>query len=267
MQHYGYMSTLGLSPTCKRETIGQLVDMRRRAPEYASRNGHIAPDEYFFAEQNARLVRNAEEYYRTMFGDSTGSWNLRDRHMADTLTELMEFLGHTSPARTPRVVVWAHNSHIGDARATSMGEGGELNIGQLARERFGASAFLIGQTTFNGTVTAASSWDGPAARKRVRDGLPGSIERLLHDAGLERAILPLTTDLDLNSMLRPAHLERAIGVLYLPDTERRSHYFHARVSDQFDAVIHVDSTHALEPLERTAGWDSFEVSETYPSGL
>jgi erythromycin esterase-like protein len=142
-----------------------------------------------------------------------------------------------------------------------------LNIGQLARERFGAAALSIGFTTHDGTVTAASDWDGPARRKQVRPSLPGSIERLFHDSAIPRFVLPLRTDLDVAGALDTPRLERAIGVLYLPETERRSHYFHARVSKQFDFVVHIDHTRAVEPLERTSVWDEEGVLETYPSGL
>ena len=266
-ESYAYASTVGLTPSCEREVIGQLVDLRRRAAEYARRDGRIAEDEYFAAEQNARLVRNAEEYYRTMLGGRVESWNLRDRHMASTLHELMTFLGALAPGRPPRIVVWAHNSHLGDARATEMGESGELNVGQLVRESFGGDAVLIGLTTHVGTVTAADDWDGPARRKAVRPSLPGSVERLLHDTGLPRLLLPIRTDLELAAVMAPRRLERAIGVIYRPDTERRSHYFHARLADQFDAVLHIDETRAVEPLERTASWTDGEPAETFPSGL
>jgi erythromycin esterase-like protein len=266
-QSYGYASTVGLTPSCEREVLSQLVELRRQAAEYARRDGRVAQDEYFAAEQNARLVRSAEEYYRTMIGGRVESWNLRDRHMASTLNELMKFLTSLTPDRPPRVVVWAHNSHLGDARATEMGESGELNVGQLVRESFGADAVLVGLTTHTGTVTAADDWDGPAHRKQVRPSLAGSYERLLHDAGLPRLLLPLRTDLELAAVMSPRRLERAIGVIYRPETERRSHYFHARLADQFDAVLHIDETRAVEPLERTALWVDGEPAETFPTGL
>jgi erythromycin esterase-like protein len=265
MQEYGYAASFGLHPSCEREVVTQLLELHRQRAEYASRDGRVAADEYFYAEQNARLVRNAEEYYRTMFRGRNASWNLRDRHMVATLEELRRFLGRTS--QDARVVVWAHNSHLGDARATQMAERGELNVGQLVREHYGANAVLVGFTTYTGTVTAASNWDGPAHRKHVRPALPGSYERLFHDAQIPRLLLPLRTDLELSSALAAPRLERAIGVLYLPETERASHYFHARLSDQFDFVLHFDETRALEPLERSALWEAGEVAETFPSGL
>ena len=265
MQEYGYAASFGLHPSCEREALNQLVELHRQRAAYASRDGRVAADDFFYAEQNARLVRNAEEYYRTMFRGRAESWNLRDRHMVDTLQELMRFLDRTRPGA--RVVVWAHNSHLGDARATEMGEGGELNVGQLVREQHGASAVLVGFTTYTGTVTAASEWDGPAHRKHVRPALAGSYERLFHEVHIPRFLLPLRTDLDLASALAVPRLERAIGVLYLPESERVSHYFHARLPEQFDFVLHFDETRAIEPLERSALWEAGEVAETFPSGL
>jgi hypothetical protein len=181
------------------------VDLHRQRLEYARRDGRIAAEAFFQAHQNARLVKDAEEYYRAMFAGRTESWNLRDRHMAHTLDELLQFPAERD--RTARVVVW-HNSHVGDARATELGESGELNLGQLARERYGSRAVLVGFTTFTGTVTAASEWDGPAERKAVRPARPASYE----------------------------------------------HLFHARLTEQFDYVLHFDETRAVEPLERSAEW-------------
>jgi erythromycin esterase-like protein/predicted phosphoribosyltransferase len=268
MQEYGYASSAGLTATCEREVVSQLVELHRLRAEYASRDGRVARDDYFFAEQNARLVRNAEAYYRTMFQGRVDSWNLRDQHMAETLHELLDFLEASphGPTRA-RLVVWAHNSHLGDARATEMGQSGELNVGQLVRERFGAAAVNVGFTTFTGTVSAATEWDGPVHRRHVRPALAGSYERLFHDAGVPRFLLPLRTDLELASALAGPRLERAIGVIYAPQTERRSHYFHARLAEQFDYVLHFDETRAVEPLERTVHWEAGEVAETYPSGL
>lgn len=265
LQQYGFAASAGLHPSCEREVVGQLLELHRQRAEYASRDGRVAPDDFFYAEQNARLVKNAEEYYRTMFGDRADSWNLRDRHMVNTLQELVRFLDRTRPGA--RVVVWAHNSHLGDARATEMRERGEVNVGQLVRDEYRADAVLVGFTTYSGTVTAASEWDGPAQRKHVRPAQAGSYERLFHEAGIPRFLLPLRTDLDLASALAPPRLERAIGVLYLPATERASHYFHARLPEQFDFVLHFDETRAVEPLERDALWEAGDVAETFPSGL
>ena len=185
--------------------------------------------------------------------------------MAQTLAALVAHLDRRGGRS--RVVVWAHNSHLGDARATELGAAGELNVGQLVRERYGREAVLIGFSTYTGTVTAASDWDGPPELKRVRPGLPGSYEALFHDIGLPCFLLPLRDGGDAAERLREARLERAIGVIYRPETERLSHYFSARLADQFDAVLHFDETRAVEPLERSAGAVTDELPETFPSGV
>jgi erythromycin esterase-like protein len=262
-QAYGYAAKIGLSQSCEDDVVAQLLELQRKATDYASRDGRIAADEYFFAEQNARLVRNAEEYYRAMFGGRVESWNLRDTHMMETLGALLDHVSQQSA--TARAVVWAHNSHLGDARATYMGDIGELNLGQLVREHHGRDAFLVGFTTHAGTVTAASNWDEPAQRKRVRPSLPGSYERLFHDVGLDRFLLLLGDDV-VREALRTPRLERAIGVIYRPESERVSHYFSARLSEQFDAVMHIDEATALTPLEKWAH-DEVDLPETYPTGI
>jgi erythromycin esterase-like protein len=260
-QAYGYASRVGLTPSCEHQVIDQLVDLRRRAADYMARDGFVAADEYFFAEQNARLVRNAEGYYRAMFGGRVDSWNLRDTHMMETLDALMAHVRQGSG--TARAVVWAHNSHLGDARATDMHAIGEINLGQLVRERRGNQSYLIGFTTHAGTVTAADDWDDPTRRKRVRPSLEGSYERLFHDSGLERFLLLLRDD-EVRAALQASRLERAIGVIYRPETERMSHYFRAWIAQQFDAVLHVDETRALEPLEPWSIQEA-DLPETYPS--
>jgi len=156
---------------------------------------------------------------------------------------------------------------VGDARATDMGAAGELNVGQLLREHYGVAAVNVGFTTYTGTVTAASEWDAPAQRKHVRPALAGSYERMFHETGIPRFMLPLRSDPVLAAALAAPHLERAIGVIYVPQTERQSHYFHVSLPQQFDFVIHVDETRGVEPLERTARWESGELAETFPSGL
>jgi len=264
-QAYGHAASLGLAPSCEDAVVAQLLDLRASAAEYARRDGRVAPDDLFFAEQNARLVANAERYYRTMFAGRAESWNLRDRHMADTLTALV---GHLSaPGRPAKLVLWAHNSHLGDARATEMGVDGELNLGQLVRERHGAEAVLVGFSTNAGTVTAASDWEAPAERKRVRPALHGSYEALFHDVGTRNFMLNLRDDASVARALSKPRLERAIGVIYRPESERRSHYFHAQLPQQFDAILHYDITRAVEPLERTTLWERGEVPETFPSAL
>lgn len=261
-QAYGYAASFGLSKSCENEVVSQWIEMRRRAADLAGRDGRVARNAFFFAEQNARLVKNAEEYYRAMFHERVPSWNLRDSHMAETLEALMHHLGPKA-----RIVVWAHNSHLGDARATEMAQRGELNLGQLIREKYGEKATLVGFSTYTGTVTAASGWDGPAERKHVRPALPGSYEALFHETEVPNFLLPLRGKEKVASLLREPRLERAIGVIYLPRSERVSHYFHVQLPEQFDVVLHFDETRAVEPLERTAAWEAGEVPETYPSML
>jgi erythromycin esterase-like protein len=259
-QAYGYTANFGLSKSCEDEVVSQLVEMQKRAVEFASQDEHLDPDAFFIAEQNARLVKNAERYYRSMFESRIGSWNLRDQHMVETLDALVCHLGESRA----KVVVWAHNSHIGDARATEMGSYGELNVGQLVRQQHRNDATLVGFTTYTGTVTAASNWDGPAERKHVRPALDGSCEALFHATAVPEFLLSLRSASWLSGVFDETRLERAIGVVYQAESERISHYFHARIADQFDALIHLDQTRAVEPLERTSQWETEEVPETYP---
>ena len=262
-QAYGYAASFGMKSNCEDEVIQQLREMNRRAADLLAGSGKERSD-LFHAQQNARLVRNAEEYYRTMFHGRVSSWNLRDSHMVETLQALEKHLaGLTGRAR---MIVWAHNSHLGDASATEMGDIGEWNVGQLARDRWGDAAMLVGFSTHHGTVTAASEWDAPAERKRVRPGLPGSYEDLFHRSG-ERFWLPLQGNAALADLLEERRLQRAIGVIYLPHSERTSHYFHTELPAQFDAMIHIDETRALEPLVAEPEWHVGEPAETYPTGL
>jgi erythromycin esterase-like protein len=260
---YGHAVSLDVMVPCEDEVVAQLVDLRARSAAILARDGMLAEDEYFVAEQNARLVHDAERYYREMYRGRVSSWNLRDQHMARTLDALVAHRDRRPPGA--RVVVWAHNSHLGDARATEMGRRGELNLGQLVRRTHPDDSLLIGFTTHHGTVTAASEWGGPAERKRVRPAVDRSWERGFHDAAPDQFLLPLgPAGFDPG---RTMLLERAIGVIYRPETERQSHWFHADLARQFDAVIHLDRTSAVEPLERTSLWDAGEPPETYPSGL
>jgi erythromycin esterase-like protein len=271
-QHYGYAAAFGLRPDCEDEVVRQLREMNAEAALYAGSPGGAVPDELFYAQQNARVAKNAETYYRAMFQRGDASWNIRDTHMAETLHALRQHLGRRSGRRPARIVVWAHNSHLGDARATEMGEGGQLNLGQLVRQNYlPGEAYLIGFTTHTGFVTAASEWDGPAELKPVVPSRIDSIERVMHavSVGMDgaRFLLPITGNDEVQALLPRNKLERAIGVIYRPDTERVSHYFHADVARQFDALIHVDRTTAVQPLERSALWHDEEMPETYPSGL
>jgi erythromycin esterase-like protein len=262
-QTYGLAAALGAGDTCEQEVVEQLVDLQRHALEYARRDGLLAEDDLFYATQNAKVVRDAAEYYRSMFSGRSQSWNLRDQHMTDTLTSLLDHL--TSQRGTPaRIVVWEHNSHVGDARATESAARGELTVGQLLREQHGRGCRNLGFTTYSGTVTAASDWGGPAERKWVRPALAESVEELFHQVGQKEFLITFAASPHAARALAAARLERAIGVVYRPDTERQSHYFRARVAEQFDAVIHIDHTRAVEPLERTAQWEAGEFPETYP---
>ncbi len=261
---YGYAVSAGIIEPCEEEVVKQLGDLGKKAGDYKAAGNGDVDEEFFFAEQNARLAKNAEQYYRAMFRGRHSSWNIRDTHMADTLDALLAHLDERSGVKA-KVAVWAHNSHLGDARATDMSDRGELNLGQLLRQRYGNEAQSIGFTTYDGTVTAASDWDSDGMRKIVRPALPGSIEALLHDVGLPQFVLYLH-DQRLAGFATPL-LERAIGVIYRPQTERQSHYFHARITEQFDAVIHVDRSTALVPLEPSSHWYHEEVPETYPTGL
>jgi erythromycin esterase-like protein len=264
-QSYGYAAAFSLDQSCEDEVVAQLVELTSRSGAAAGLIDKGDQDEYFYAQQNARLVKNAEEYYRTLFRGRVSSWNLRDRHMVETLQALDAHL--TQAGKPPRFAIWAHNSHLGDASATEMGERGEWNVGQLMRERYGRETVLVGFSTHHGTVTAASDWGEVAERKRVRPGLPGSYEDVFHEVGMERFLLVLRDELRLQAPLEAPRLQRAIGVIYLPETERTSHYFRTRLTQQFDAMIHFDETHALEPLEPGARWSSEEAPETYPSGV
>src|SRR5437016_12066507 len=214
-QEYGYAATVGAVESCENAVVEQLTDLQRKAGEFLSRDGHVAAEELFFAEQNARLVKNAEQYYRSMFRGRASSWNLRDRHMVETIEALV---AHLNGSRQPKAIVWAHNSHLGDARATEMSQHSELNVGQLVRERFASEAVLIGFSTNHGTVTAASDWGAQAERKRVRPALQGSYEKLFHETGLPRFWIDLrSVGEKVPDALYGPRLERAIGVIYRPE--------------------------------------------------
>jgi erythromycin esterase-like protein len=270
-QAYGYATAAELAEPCEEEAVHALVELRARALDYVGQDGRRAADEFFSAEQNARLVRNAEHYYRSMYRGRASSWNLRDRHMADTLDAVHRHLGATG--RSQKIVVWAHNSHLGDARFTDMSRRREINLGQLTRERYGEDMVrLIGFSTHAGTVTAAHDWDEPGLQRRVRPSLPESHEHLLHDAaerrGSRRALLRLRDRGDEAArVLERPRLQRAIGVIYRPETERLSHYYDVVLTREFDALIHIDETTALRALDPDEGWHTAEPPEAYPTGL
>lgn len=268
-QVYGLMTGLGSTPSCEEGVIRTLLDLQRRRADAGTDDDAEAR---FDAEQNAALVRDAERYYRTMYQSDVSSWNERDTHMAETLWALERHLARDGGAA--KIVVWAHNSHLGDASFTEMGQArGELNLGQLVRERHPEDSYLVGFTTHHGSVTAASNWDAAAEHKRVNPSRGDSIEGVLHATGVPRFLLPFRDDPRLAREFEHPLLERAIGVIYRPDTERQSHYFHAQVARQFDALIHVDRTRAVVPLEADAEWTAghaehaAEAAETWPQGL
>lgn len=237
---YGRATLTGNYQACERPVVRMLEDL------LATRLAQEAKDEPFFdAVQNARLIADSEKYYRAMYYGAHESWNLRDRHMFQTLEALLEFHGPRSKA-----VVWAHNSHIGDASATDMAARGELNIGELCRKRFGPSAYAVGFGTDHGTVAAASHWEGPMETKQVRPAHPRSYEWLCHEAGPPAFLLALRDPrrAELRTELTEPRLERAIGVIYRPETELASHYFHAVLPFQFDEYVWFDETHAVRPL-------------------
>jgi protein-L-isoaspartate(D-aspartate) O-methyltransferase len=253
---YGRAALSGRYPTCEDNVVRTLQDLLAKQQSYTTYDG----ERFLDAVQNARLVANAERYYRIMYYGSRASWNLRDEHMFETLNRLLAHHGPNSKA-----IVWAHNSHIGDAAATEMSARGEHNIGQLCRKEFGDGCYAIGFGTDRGTVAAASDWDGPMEVKTVRPSLEHSYERLCHDAGIPRFMLPLR---DQNraytqGLLQP-RLERAIGVIYRPETERASHYFEAVLPRQFDEYIWFDRTTAVTPLKTAAIGG---LPDTYPFGV
>jgi erythromycin esterase-like protein len=264
-QVYGFLAGSGASESCEQAVIEVLLELRRHAAESAQQNASDDDEELFNAEQNARVAVSAERYYRTMYRGDASTWNLRDTHMVETLEAVVAHLSRQMP--TPKVVVWAHNSHLGDASATEMGERGELNVGQLVRTRHGADAVLVGFTTHHGRVTAATDWGGGAERKHVRPALRDSYEAIFRETRVGRFLLTWHEGGTLVHDMRYPQLERAIGVIYRPETERQSHYFWARLGDQFDAVIHTDETRAVKPLEPTSEWEAGEPPETYPFGV
>jgi protein-L-isoaspartate(D-aspartate) O-methyltransferase len=254
---YGRAAVSGRMKACEDEVVQALADLLRRRVHHAAED----EDEFFDAERNATVIRDAERYYRIMYYGNREAWNLRDRHMFETLQAVMLHRGEGAKA-----VVWAHNSHVGNAAATEMGVRGELNIGQLAREQWGRDAYLIGFGTDRGTVAAASNWDEPVQFMKVRPSHPDSYERLCHETETPAFLLPLRhpKEADLREELLQPRLERAIGVIYRPESEMVSHYFQAALPAQFDEFIWFDETRAVTPIETPQGTG---VPETYPFGL
>jgi protein-L-isoaspartate(D-aspartate) O-methyltransferase len=256
---YGAAATSGRYEACEQDVVQMLRDLLEKRFEYTDRDG----ERFLDAAQNARLITNAERYYRTMYRGGRASWNLRDTHMFDTLETLLRFRGPDAGA-----VVWAHNSHLGDASATEMGAGGQINVGQLCRERFGSDAYLIGFGTDHGTVAAATDWGGPMEIKQVRPSHEQSYERVCLESEIPSFLLPLREGEAgvVRARLLPERLERAIGVIYRPETEIQSHYFYASLPRQFDEYIWVHETRAVDPLT-TATEEGRDLPETFPFGL
>jgi protein-L-isoaspartate(D-aspartate) O-methyltransferase len=256
---YGRAVLVGRYKSSESEVVAMLRDLLERRLDYVLKDG----ERFFDAAQNARVVANAERYYRAMYYGSAASWNLRDGHMFETLETLLSFYGPSS-----RGIVWEHNSHVGNARATEMGARGELNVGQLCRAKFGDDVYIVGFGTDHGTVAAASNWDEPMQRMVVRPSHPKSYEKLFHDASLPALMLHLRAPRRraVRDELMPPRLERAIGVVYRPDTELESHYFHASLPHQFDELIWFDETRAVTPLPAPAPATA-DLPDTYPFGL
>lgn len=254
---YGQAALTGSYRTCEDSVVAVLRDLRDKKQAYAEHDG----ERFLDAAQNALLVTNAEQYYRIMYYGSRASWNLRDGHMFATLKNL---LAHHGPGS--RGIVWAHNSHIGNAEATDMSRRGEYNIGQLCKEQFGDAAYSIGFGTHTGTVAAASDWDGPMLTKTVLPSLAQSYERLFHESGVPACLLPLRKPASEHvraALLKP-RFERAIGVIYRPETELQSHYFQAVLPEQFDEYVWFDKTRSVTPL---AAEELKGMPDTYPFGL
>ncbi len=254
---YGQAALTGSYQTCEHEVTSMLADLMQKRRAYAEHDG----ERFLDAVQNARLVANAEQYYRTMYYGSRSSWNLRDSHMFETLKNLLKFHGPNSKA-----IVWAHNSHVGDSAATEMSRRDEYNIGHLCRQEFGSASYSIGFGTDRGTVAAASNWDEPMQVKSVRPALSGSYERLCHETGDRGFLLPLgrSAPAALIAGLMQSRLERAIGVIYRPESELQSHYFEAVLPRQFDEYIWFDESSAVTPLTTQ---ELKGLPDTYPFGL
>jgi protein-L-isoaspartate(D-aspartate) O-methyltransferase len=257
---YGRVVLSGGYAQCEEHVVAQLGDLLKSRLDYAQQDG----ERFLDAAQNARLVALAEHYYRAMYYGGPQSWNLRDTHMFDTLRHALDSRGPHA-----RIVVWAHNSHIGDASATQMGrEQDEINLGQLCRAEFGDAAALIGFGTHFGTVAAASDWGGPMEVKTVLPSLDGSAEYSMHGTGLARFLLDLRPGMHdaLRERLSAPLLERFIGVVYRPQSERYSHYAEASLAEQFDAFVWFDRTNAVTALPVSAD-EKDHAAETFPFGV
>jgi len=278
-QSYGMTAAFGLSQSCEQGVLKMLLEMQKREADLLERDGIVEVDKAFCARINASVVKDAEEYYRGMF-TRKNTWNIRDRHMTNTLDDLLQYIAKirekifsqadmdmdAKKIQKPiKAVVWAHNSHLGDAKYTEFANRGEKNVGQFVRQKYGhENTFNIGFTTYNGTVTAANEWDDPPSVMNVREPDSDTLENLFHQVGGDYVLRfrtnPGTEPLNVderkatNALEEMDLCERAIGVIYRPQTERISHLFHARITDQFDAVIHLDKTSALTPVDERDLW-------------
>lgn len=251
-EQYGFLAALQLRRSCERDVVEQLTELQWQKHHFIKKDGLSAQEDFFFAEQNARSIVDAEKYYRTLFQKRAVSWNLRDRHMADSLNALVEHLS-ARDEQQPKIVVWAHNSHVGDARATEMGDAGQWNLGQLVRQEHGSKkTVLIGFSTYQGEVLAADEWDGKAKNKILPPAMPESYEHLFHETGLKEFMLIMRDNEELNEHLRINRLQRGIGAIYNADEEKRRNYYYAHLPEQFDAIIHIDNTNALRSLDASA---------------
>lgn len=286
---YGYAIAKGIQRSCQQECVSMFFQMLNKLQQVMNDESQVAQIErQFYATISAKVIKNSEEYYRQMFFEEFGNstWNIRDKHMTEVLADLVRFWDNSHPnGPKGKAIVWAHNSHLGDAKATESTKRGEINVGQLTRELFGlGNTYNIGFSTFNGTVTAAHSWGAVPQFMVVRDALEGSVECLFHEITIANEfqhknfmILFRTNDPSqapvndhlVQALSKKELLERAIGVIYAPKTERWSHYFYVNLPIQFDAIIHLDETRALLPLETSPQWKkgAADFSETYPFGV
>lgn len=266
-QEYGYIASSVPGKSCHDIAVEQLLDIKTKQFEFFKDD--LDPvEEKLYVEQNALIVKNAERYYRSLFGnDAAASWNIRDTHMMETINAIVHF--NQVNQRHHKIIVWAHNSHLGDARATQMASYNEINVGQLVKEAFGAQAFSVGFTTYSGRVAAASSWGADVEHKKVMPALANSIEAFFHESGVANFVLILAQYPEVYALFNhDDYVQRAIGVIYRPQTERQSHYFYAQLAKQFDAIIHYDESSAVTPLEKSTAWHSGQdAPETYPFGV
>ena len=256
---YGQHVEWGAGDSCEAAVVEQLGELLWARLESLERDEGL-----FDAAQNARVVRSAEQYYRLMYRASVSSWNLRDNHMFDTLKQVLKHRG-----RQAKAVVWAHNSHIGDAAATAMGWQGEFNLGQLCRIGWGDDAVLIGMGTDHGEVAAADDWDGELRIKSVLPARADSWEHLFLQVGLPASLTDWrgAGKTTLRHALSEALLQRAIGVVYRPQSERQSHYYESVQGEQFDAYLWFTRTSPITPLDGPIAGDQGQEAETFPFGV